>query len=96
MDRRWVPAQFAQRVLRRLEQKRSFVPPPPASLTHPIGAAGEADLFFSPTLAETAPGQGALECLEELDWIRPEAVRVRAGGRPTVRFRVNPWLLRRA
>ena len=36
--------------------------------------------------------QGALECLEELGWIRPEAVRAPDGGRPTVRFHLNPRL----
>ena len=36
--------------------------------------------------------QGALECLEELAWIRPEAVRVGDGGRPTLRFHLNPRL----
>ena len=35
---------------------------------------------------------GALECLEELGWIRPEAVRAPDGGRPTVRFHLNPLL----
>jgi hypothetical protein len=32
----------------------------------------------------------ALECLRELGWIRPEAVMARDGGRPTVRFHINP------
>ncbi len=32
----------------------------------------------------------ALECLRELGWIRPEAVIARDGGRPTVRFHINP------
>jgi hypothetical protein len=32
----------------------------------------------------------ALECLRELGWIRPEAAIARDGGRPTVRFHVNP------
>jgi hypothetical protein len=32
----------------------------------------------------------ALECLRELGWIRPEAVVARDGGRPTVRFHINP------
>ncbi len=35
---------------------------------------------------------GALECLQELGWIRPEAVRAPDGGRPTVRFHLNPRL----
>jgi len=35
---------------------------------------------------------GALECLEELGWIRPEALRAPDGGRPTVRFHLNPRL----
>jgi hypothetical protein len=34
-------------------------------------------------------GQG----LEELGWVRPETVRAPDGGRPTVRFRLNPRLL---
>ena len=36
--------------------------------------------------------QGALECLEELGWIRPEALRAPDGGRPTVRFHLNARL----
>jgi hypothetical protein len=32
----------------------------------------------------------ALACLRELGWIRPEAVVAGDGGRPTVRFHVNP------
>ena len=32
----------------------------------------------------------ALECLRELGWIRPEAALARDGGRPTVRFHINP------
>ena len=32
----------------------------------------------------------ALECLRDLGWIRPEAVVARDGGRPTVRFHINP------
>jgi hypothetical protein len=32
----------------------------------------------------------ALESLRELGWIRPEAVIARDGGRPTVRFHINP------
>jgi len=43
-------------------------------------------------LTEPRVVQGALECLEELGWIRPEVVRARDGGRPTVRFRINPGL----
>jgi hypothetical protein len=35
----------------------------------------------------------ALECLLELGWIRPEAVVVRDGGRPTVRAERNPDVL---
>ena len=42
-------------------------------------------------LTEARVVQGALECLEELGWIRPEAVRG-AGGRPTLRFQLNPRL----
>src|SRR6266849_5742535 len=43
-------------------------------------------------LTEPRIVQGALEGLEELDWIRAEAMRARDGGRPTVRFRINPRL----
>ena len=43
-------------------------------------------------LTETRVVQGALECLEELGWIRPEAVRGGDGGRPTLRFHLNPRL----
>jgi hypothetical protein len=43
-------------------------------------------------LTEPQVVQGALECLEELGWIRPEAVRAPDGGRPTVRFHLNPRL----
>ncbi len=43
-------------------------------------------------LTEPRVVQGALECLEELGWIRPEAVRAPDGGRPTVRFHLNPRL----
>jgi hypothetical protein len=32
----------------------------------------------------------ALESLRELGWIRPEAVITQDGGRPTVRFHINP------
>src|SRR5216683_8022089 len=41
-------------------------------------------------LTEPRIVQGALEGLEELGWIRAEAMRARDGGRPTVRFRINP------
>jgi putative DNA primase/helicase len=44
-------------------------------------------------LTEPRVVQGALEGLAELGWIRAEAVRARDGGRPTVRFRINPRLL---
>jgi hypothetical protein len=37
----------------------------------------------------------ALEYLRELGWIRPEAVIARDGGRPTVRFHINPWVASR-
>jgi hypothetical protein len=37
--------------------------------------------------------QDALACLAELGWLRPEAVRARDGGRPTVRFPINQRLL---
>ena len=43
-------------------------------------------------LTEPRVVQGALECLEELGWIRPQAVRAPDGGRPTVRFHLNPRL----
>src|SRR5712691_3347810 len=36
--------------------------------------------------------QGALECLQELGWIRPEALRAPDGGRPSVRLYLNPRL----
>jgi Protein of unknown function (DUF3987) len=32
----------------------------------------------------------ALECLRDLGWIGPETVMARDGGRPTVRFHINP------
>src|SRR5713101_546036 len=35
---------------------------------------------------------GALECLQELGWLRSEAFRPPDGGRPTVRFHLNPRL----
>ncbi len=44
-------------------------------------------------LTEPRAVQGALEGLAELGWLRPDAVRARDGGRPTVRFRINPRLL---
>jgi hypothetical protein len=44
-------------------------------------------------LAEPRVVQGALACLEELGWLRSEAIRAPDGGRPTVRFRINPRLL---
>jgi hypothetical protein len=43
-------------------------------------------------LTEPRVVQGALECLEALGWIRPEALRATDGGRPTVRFHLNPRL----
>jgi len=36
--------------------------------------------------------QGALACLEDLGWLQPEAVRAHDGGRPSVRFHINPRL----
>jgi hypothetical protein len=39
-------------------------------------------------LTEPRIVQGALEGLAELGWVRPETVRARDGGRPTVRFRL--------
>jgi hypothetical protein len=44
-------------------------------------------------LTEPRVVQGALEGLAALGWLRSEAVRTPAGGRPTVRFRINPRLL---
>ena len=44
-------------------------------------------------LTEPRVVQGALEGLAELGWLRPDAVRPPDGGRPTVRFRINPRLL---
>ena len=41
-------------------------------------------------LTEPRVVEEALECLRELGWLRPEAVIARDGGRPTVRFHVNP------
>ena len=43
-------------------------------------------------LTEARVVQGALECLEELGWIRPEPVRGADLGRPTQRFHLNPRL----
>jgi len=43
-------------------------------------------------LTEPRAVQGALEGLEALGWIRPEAVRDGNGGRPSVRFHINPQL----
>ena len=43
-------------------------------------------------LTEARVVQGALERLEELGWIRREAVRGGDGGRPTLRFHLNPRL----
>src|SRR6266849_4655222 len=43
-------------------------------------------------LTEPRVVQDALECLEELGWIRSEAFRPRDGGRHTVRFHLNPRL----
>ena len=44
-------------------------------------------------LTEPRVVQGALEGLAELGWLRAESVRIRDGGRPSVRFRLNPRLL---
>src|SRR5216683_3026976 len=44
-------------------------------------------------LTEPRVVQGALACLAELGWLRSDAVRTPAGGRHTVRFRINPRLL---
>jgi hypothetical protein len=43
-------------------------------------------------LTEPRVVQAALEGLTELGWLRPETVRGPDGGRPTVRFRMNPRL----
>jgi hypothetical protein len=45
-------------------------------------------------LTEPRVVQNALECLEELSWIRSETVRARDGGRPGVRFHLNPRIAR--
>jgi len=37
--------------------------------------------------------QDALACLAECGWLRSDAVRAPDGGRPSVRFRINPRLL---
>ena len=44
-------------------------------------------------LTEPRVVQGALACLADLGWLRSDAVRTPDGGRPTVRFRINPRLL---
>jgi Protein of unknown function (DUF3987) len=41
-------------------------------------------------LTEPRVVQGALEGLAELGWLRAEAVRIPDGGRPSVRFHINP------
>jgi putative DNA primase/helicase len=43
-------------------------------------------------LTEARVVQGALKSLEDLGWIRAEAVRGGDSGRPTVRFHINPRL----
>ncbi len=43
-------------------------------------------------LTEPRVVQGALECLEELGWLRPNAVRAHEGGRSSVHFHINPRL----
>ena len=43
-------------------------------------------------LTEPRVVQGALECLADLGWLRPEVVRAHDGGRPSVRFHTNPRL----
>ena len=43
-------------------------------------------------LTEPRVVQGALACLEDLGWLRPEAVRAHDGGRSSVRFHINPRL----
>jgi Protein of unknown function (DUF3987) len=43
-------------------------------------------------LTEARVVQGALACLEELGWLRSEAVRIPDGGRSSVRFHPNPRL----
>ncbi len=44
-------------------------------------------------LTEPRVVQDALACLEECGWLRSDAVRAPDGGRPSVRFRINPRLL---
>jgi hypothetical protein len=61
----------------------------PAGLSAAVYAASEG---LSTVLIERS-AVGGLACLAELGWLRPEAVRARDGGRPTVRFRINPRLL---
>ena len=46
-------------------------------------------------LTEPRVVREALACLRELGWIRPEAVIARDGGRPTVRFHINPRVVSR-
>ena len=43
-------------------------------------------------LTEARVVQGALECLADLGWLRPEAGKAHDGGRPSVRFHINPRL----
>ena len=43
-------------------------------------------------LTEPRVVQGALETLAEWGWIRPETIRAHDGGRPSVRFHINPRL----
>src|SRR5260370_28472982 len=44
-------------------------------------------------LTEPRVVQDALACLEECRWLRSDAVRAPDGGRPSVRFPINPRLL---
>jgi hypothetical protein len=45
-------------------------------------------------LGQLAVVRDALACLEDLNWIRSETVRARVGGRPGVRFHLNPGVTR--
>jgi len=45
-------------------------------------------------LTEPRVVQGALACLDDLWWLRPEAVRAHDGGRPSVRYHLMTILRR--
>jgi hypothetical protein len=75
------------------------LPPGRSDTTASLGGRGcpftARDVYRNEWTGLTEPRvvQGALEGLAELGWLRPEAVQVRDGGRPTVRFHINPRLL---